>query len=301
MLVALLAGTALAAPVDRVPEDFPTIQQAIDQGSADTIRVGPGRWEGAVVSRPVHVVGEGAIIDEGVRVKGARAAFALPASGSGSTIQGMVIDCASPKLDLGVYSSAHKTGSVADHVVVTDNHFLSCVQAVTNAGSRQASCSADTVDGGAYWAIHDNVVDGLATRTDRGGAGGGVGILLYNTTGADVYANLFTGQVEDDARFATSGVALAGCVDCTVSGNQFEMKGGRYWYSAVSNAGASLDGAVASRNLLLVDNDAFDDSAPWLGVSFVSRGSVATELGDNLGVAYVDHERCGDGELLVAE
>ena len=68
-----------------------------------------------------------------------------------------------------------------------------------------------------------------------------------------------------------------------------------------STPGAKLGGAVASRNLLLTDNDAFDDSAPWLGVSFVSRGSVATELGENVGVAYVDHEVCGDGDLYTLE
>ncbi len=295
-MLTLLAAAALAGPVDRVPQDFPTLQDALDRGTADVIHLGPGTWAGARVDRPVHLVGEGAILTSGPKARGERAALILGPGASGSTLEGLVFDCESDTLDLGVWSSA-RTGDVAHEVEITRNSFLGCVQAVTNAGSRQRTCATADVDGGRFWSVHDNVFDGLATRTDRGGSGGGVAVLLYNTHGADVYDNVFTGAVEDDARFATSGVGLAGCVDCTVSGNTFQVTGGRYWYSAVTNAGAQLGGAVASRNLLLADDDAFDDSAPWLGVSFVSRGSVDTEVGENLGVAYVDHEVCGDGAL----
>ncbi|HHO50007.1 MAG TPA: hypothetical protein ENK18_03840 [Deltaproteobacteria bacterium] len=301
MFASLIPPLALAATVDRVPEDFPTIQRAIDQGDAPTIHVAAGAWAGAVLSRPVHLVADGAIIVEGVRLGPTRAGFVLPGRASGSTIEGFVFDCTSRRLDLGVYGSEARMHSVADRIEVVDNRFAGCVQAITNAGGPVEACRSEAVDGGSWWTIRNNTIDGLASRTDRGGAGGGVGVLLYNVLGADVFGNRFTGSVQDDARFATSGVALAGCIDCTVSDNQFEVSGGRFWYSAVSNAGALLDGAVASRNLLLSGNDAYGDSAPWLGVAFVSRGSSATALQDNLGVAYVDHERCGDGDLYTIE
>lgn len=301
MLALLLITPGLADTVDRVPQDFPTIQRAIDHGTAPTIRVSAGTWAGATLTRPVHLVSDGAVIEAGVRQGPTRAGFVLPGAASGSTIEGFVFDCTSRRLDLGVYGSMARSSSVADRIEVVDNRFAGCVQAVTNAGSPVASCRSEEVDGGAWWTIRNNTIDGLASRTDRGGPGGGVGVLLYNVVGADVFGNRFTGSVQDDARFATSGVALAGCIDCMVADNRFAVDGGRFWYSAVSNAGARLSGAVASRNLLVSGNDAHGDSTPWLGVAFVSRGSDATSLEDNVGVAYVDHETCGDGELYTIE
>ncbi len=52
------------APVIRVPEDFPTIQLAVNAANVgDTIRVGAGRWCGALISTPkLNLVGKGATI-----------------------------------------------------------------------------------------------------------------------------------------------------------------------------------------------------------------------------------------------
>ena len=47
----------------RVPQDFPTIQLAINNANpGDTIRVGPGRWCGARITKTLNLVGEGATI-----------------------------------------------------------------------------------------------------------------------------------------------------------------------------------------------------------------------------------------------
>ncbi len=298
MLSALVA-TALATPVDRVPEDFATIQQAVDEGSAPMISVGPGTWQGATVTRPVRVFGSGAVIVEGVRSAGERVAFALPRQATDSTIEGFVIDCASSgKLDLGVLGSARRLDGVADHVTVRDNTFLGCVQGVTNAGPAEGTCES-SVAGGAYWVVEGNQFHGIATRSDRGVSGGGVGVLIYNAEGADVRGNSFDGTVDDRRDFATSGISLAGCIDCSVSDNNFAMNGAEHWFTAVHNGGAQIGGAVASRNLQLVDNDAGRHPYPWLDVAYASRASVATELVANSGVAYVDHELCGDGDLRI--
>ncbi|MBX2803290.1 MAG: hypothetical protein KTR31_36760 [Myxococcales bacterium] len=302
MITSLLITAALASDTDRVPQDFATIQQAVDEGTAPVIEVSAGRYAGAQLTRPVHVVGHDAVIARGVRVGGrVRAGLTVAAAASGSVIEGFVFDCTSSKLDLGVYGSDQRLGSSADRIEVVDNRFAGCAQAVTNAGSAVRDCHSERVTGGEYWTIRNNTIDGLATRLDRGGNGGGIGILVYNATGADVFGNRFTGPVVDTPQFRTSGVALAGCIDCTVSDNAFDVKSGRYWYASVTNAGAQLPGAAASRNLLLAGNDASADSAPWLGVAFVSRGSSATELDGNVGVAYVDHEVCGDGDLYYEE
>jgi nitrous oxidase accessory protein NosD len=187
---------------------------------------------------------------------------------------------------------------VASQLAVRDNAFLGCAQGVTNAGPAAVSCT-DEPTGGAYWVVEGNTFHGLDTHSDRGTEGGGVGVLLYNARGADVHGNTFSGSVADRSDFATAGISLAGCVDCTVSDNRFTVEGGAHFYTAVSNAGARVPGAVASRNLLLVDNDAGGETHPWLDVAYRSRASVSTLLDHNTGVAYVDHEICGDGELYV--
>lgn len=52
-----------ASATVRVPEDFPTIQLAVNSANpGDTVRVGAGRWCGALVSKPLSIVGESATI-----------------------------------------------------------------------------------------------------------------------------------------------------------------------------------------------------------------------------------------------
>ncbi|MCB9688787.1 MAG: hypothetical protein H6738_23740 [Alphaproteobacteria bacterium] len=290
----------MLAAVDRVPQDFPTLQDAVDQGHAPTIVLGPGHWAGAVLTRPVALIGEGAVIDVGVPVPGgATAALVLPAEATGSSIEGLSVDCRGEALDLGVYASAARLGSAADDVTVAHDLFRGCVQAVTNVGSARSSCDATDVDGGAWWTVHDNVVDGIVGRFDQGARGGGVGFFVFNATGAHLYANTFLGEASAPAPNAASGIALAGCQDCAVENNRFLVRSARW--AAITNAGASLPGAVATRRLLLADNDAGGDSAPWLGVSFVSLDSVATDLAGNVGTTWIDHAACGDGELDAVE
>ncbi|MCA9493276.1 MAG: hypothetical protein KC621_25265 [Myxococcales bacterium] len=288
------------AAVDRVPQDFPTLQDAVDQGHAPTIVLGPGHWAGAVLTRPVALIGEDAVIDVGVAVPGgARAALVLPGEATGSSVRGLTMDCRGDALDLGVYASAARLGSAADDVTIAHDLFQGCAQAVTNAGSAQASCDETDVDGGAWWTVHDNVVSGIAGRFDAGFEGGGVGVFVFNATGAHVYANTFLGRASAPAPNAASGIALAGCQDCAVESNRFLVRSARW--AAITNAGATLPGAVATRNLRLADNDAGGDSAPWLGVSFVSLDSVGTDAIGNVGTTWIDHATCGDGELDAVE
>src|SRR5881394_278915 len=55
-LLAVASPAAAAPKVDRVPEDYATIQQALDQGSARVISVAAGAYAGAFVSRAVAIV-----------------------------------------------------------------------------------------------------------------------------------------------------------------------------------------------------------------------------------------------------
>lgn len=300
MMFTLLTTLALSADIDRVPEDFPSIQAAVDQGTAPTIEVGPGSWDGAVVTRSVAILGRpGAVIDKGVKIRvGARAAFGVTGAADRAEISGFEIDCRSNKLDLGVYGSVDRLDGAADAVAVTRNTFRECVQGVTNAGSPVATCE-QPVNGGKYWVVQGNTFDGFASTTDQGGSGGGIGVMLFNVTGADVLDNRFTGAVEDRANFSTAGISLAGCIDCTVAANSFAVKGGDKTWTAVANLGYSQKGGGPTTGLILTDNDASADSAPLLGVNFRSFDSSDVDHRDNRGTTFVDHAICGDGKIEV--
>lgn len=292
------SGPAWATSAERVtvPGDFATLQEAIDRSAAEVIEVGPGRFQGAIVDRPVRIVGRGAAIVGGPVVRGLSVGFHLRGGASGVVIEGFDFACgASDSLDGGVYASARHAGA-PDGVTVRHNTFSSCVQGVTNAGRPVEDCARGRLDGGRGWAVHDNTFDGFRTVTDRGGQGGGIGVLLFNVEGADVVGNVFTGRVHDRAAFATSGVSLGGCVGCVVADNEFSVEGGRHHWSAIANLGAAGAGAAASELVLVAGNDASWDSAPR-GVNFWSFDSVAVEFDGNVGAAWVDHAFCGDGEL----
>jgi len=298
-LFLLSSSTALAADVDRVPEDFATIAEAVERGAAPIIEVGPGTWTGAAITRPVALVGNDSVIASGPDIRRITAGFTLPAAASGTTISGFAFDCRGDGLDLGVYGSAKRLKGVADRVTVSDNTFHSCVQGVTNAGRpTRKECDDSAVDGGSYWTVNGNIFDGFATQNSNGATGGGSGVVVYNATFADIFGNAFVGRVEDATTFSTSGINVAGCIDCTIADNSFEVGGGRYHWAAVSNFGALAHGAVASRGLLLVDNDATADSTP-AGVNFRSYDSFDTGWDGNHGFGWVDHSMCGDATIDV--
>lgn len=297
----VVGGVAFAQSVDRVPGDFATIQEAVTFGSAPVISVARGDWQGATVTRRVAILGErGANIVGGPKVGNTQVGFALPKAGSNSEITGFSFRCDGPSLDMGVYASARRLGSVADAVTIDRNAFVGCVQGVTNAGNAVRGCTTTTVDGGAYWVVSDNRFTGFATRTDRGQAGGGIGVVLFNVEGADVFGNTFKGDVADRADFTTSGISLGGCQDCTIASNTFAVTGGRHFWAAVSNLGYYQRGAAPSRGVILADNDARLDSAPT-EVNYRSYDSFRTELTRNSGVTLIDHTVCGDRALDLIE
>lgn len=297
-LLALFAAPCALA-IDRVPQDFATIQDAIDRGTSGEIVVGPGSWAGAVVRRKVSLRGLGARIETGPSARGIRAGFVLGGPASGSSVTGFTFDCQTGAVDLAVLGSARRTGAVADSVRIAENTFLGCVQGVTNAGPPTSGCtSMEPVRGGAYWTVADNHFLGFGTQTSSGATGGGLGVVVYNAVGAEILDNVFEGSIDDRPRIATAGVALAGCQACTVAFNDFRVTGSRYWWSPLLNKGAAQDGAAPSRDLLIVGNDALDSDVLVHVLSFASDRVV---LEDNAASAWVDHTACGDGELYLSE
>ena len=297
-----VATPAFAGDVDHVPSEFQTIQDAVDYGTAPVIQVAAGAHRGAMLTRTVTISGDpGAVIDRGLRARGARLGIGLTSDASGSEITGLTFDCTSRKLELGVFGSTKTLHSAADSVAISQNSFIGCMQGVTNAGNPTESCSPDQVDGGAYWVIEDNRFTGFQTANANGGNGGGIGVVLFNAQMADVVNNEFDGRVNDTGAFATAGVSIAGCKDCTIAANTFAVEGGTHYWSAIANNGYYQAGAAGSSGLVIADNDASQDSAPMARLNFRSFDSVNTEFNDNVGMALVDHEICGDGELALIQ
>lgn len=284
------------AGVDRVPQDFPTIQAAVDRGTAPTILVAPGTYAGAVIDRPVSLQGKGAVITSGVRQRGASIAFPMDAGASGSEIVGFTVDCTSRKLDMGVYASVQHIGSAPDNVNIEGNHFQGCVQSVTNTGSRAYECESGRVDGGRNWTVQGNHFDSFTTYTDSGLFVGGIGVYLFNVSTNDVYDNRFSGTVEDTPKFTTGGVVLAGCKDCVVAENDFAVDGTKYHWASVANLGFYQDGAAPSERVSILANDASRDTTAT-GVNFRSIDSFEVEVDENSGDVLVDHTWCGDGKV----
>ncbi|UCG58695.1 MAG: hypothetical protein JSU70_04110 [Phycisphaerales bacterium] len=173
--IVLLAGAVTNGAVWNVPEDFTTIQEAIDSATVldgDRIMVGPGNHAGAVVTKAVEIKGDtGASINTGPLLTTYKPCgtitldtgffFTGAGAGSGATISHLSFD----NVAFPVFSRG------ADDVTVSQCKMANPIQGVTNWG-------------GSRWKISHNLIIDL-----RSANGGGIGIIV---------AERFGGVVEDN-------------------------------------------------------------------------------------------------------
>lgn len=197
VVVALLMGgltSAIAEPrVIEVPEDYPTIQDAVDFAApGDKIIVGPGEYSGATVNKPVEIKGEdGAVIVDGPpydldpTIK--TGFFLEPGISSGVTISEFTFF-----VDLPVF------GRSVDDVTVKHN--------VMNAPLQGVTCVR-----GSRWVIKHNDINGL-----RDLPLGGIGIWIVSTDIPSLPANdnlvafnKITGDFPDPSGFIRAGIGLS--------------------------------------------------------------------------------------------
>lgn len=178
----------------QIPDDFATIQEAIDSDDVqdgDTIMVAPGNHFGAYVTKSVEIKGEdGAVINDGpLHPAGLTMGFRLLAGSGGATINhlGFTVDL------------AIMNGDGVDCVTVQNCTFTNTIQAVSNWS-------------GSEWQISHNVITNLRTRN-----GGGIGILVADRFGGIVKSNVISHNKisgtlhvweNDGGGYAGSGIVL---------------------------------------------------------------------------------------------
>ena len=174
LLASLLASAQFAsARTYRVPRDFTTIQEAIDDPlvrDGDTIKVGPGNYAGALVTKAVRIRGtHNTVIDSGPLPWSSRPFMAgfffndpNTGAGSGAEISHLRFEY----VEFPVFSRG------ADHVTVSHCSMENPIQGISNwHGSR--------------WIITHNRITDLSAIS-----GGGIGILIGARFGGYVNFNL---------------------------------------------------------------------------------------------------------------
>jgi hypothetical protein len=217
VVVIAILGLSLNAQAKnlRVPDDYATIQEAVDAaGDGDVIKVDAGQFAGAIINKPVTIKGSGndTIIDPGVAYHPVavwyKTAFRLDAGADGTEISHMMIPNKLSDLYLfGVFSRYVDDVSI-HHLTIT-----STIQGITNWN-------------GSGWTIMHNKLFGVS---DYGG--GGIGILIgtndpdtpangslvsHNKVEGIVDANLYSGP----GVLLTSGHGTANIYGGDVTGNK---------------------------------------------------------------------------------
>jgi hypothetical protein len=259
---------SFAQAIHRVPQDFPSIQLAVNNANpGDTIRVGPGRWCGARITKTLNLVGDGATImgcppgspgPVGIVVR--RGLF-INAVASGSSIRGFIFDgkgfsdTNSEPLGLGIQSQFG-----TNNVVVDSNKFLG------GGGGIQGAF-------GSGWLVTHNVFDGFTILSN---GFGGFGILSedFQTgpfTGNTYIHNEITAVVppgsfssfsfinEVDVPFG--GIVVAGHNGTIISNNKIAITANANGDAGVGilATDATVDGqSSTSSNLVITNNDGRD-------------------------------------------
>lgn len=255
---------SFAQATHRVPEDFPTIQLAVNNANGgDTIRVGPGRWCGARITKTLNLVGEGAtIMGCPAGIPGpvgnlARRGFFVNTVASGTSVRSFIFDGTS-------FSDTNRNplalGIDADfgtsNVVVDSNRFLG------GSGGIQAF--------GNGWLVTHNVFDGFTILSN---GAGGFAILsedfqtgpftgnayIYNVITAAVPPGSFSfASFTNEVDVPFVGIAIAGHDGTIIANNKIAITS-----NASGDAGVGIiatdatpDGlSSTSSNLVITNND----------------------------------------------
>jgi hypothetical protein len=289
---------SFAQATHRVPQDFPTIQTAVNNSNAgDTIRVGPGRWCGARITKTLNLVAEGATIMgcppgiPGPVGNAVRRGFVINAVASGTTIRSFIFDGKG-------YSDTNQEPLALGIVAGTSNLVVDSNRFLGGAGGIVAS--------GNGWLVTHNVFDGFTILSN---GFGGFGILSEDFqagrfTGNAYMYNQFTTTVppgsfsfvsftnEADVPFA--GIAIAGHDGTIITNNKIAITA-----NAGGDAGVGIiatdftpDGPSSTTiNLVITNNDGRGSQYGLIITKDQSAGTgnaVGATLRGNFGVNLIN-------------
>ena len=219
-----------------VPDDYPTIQEAIDAASnGDKIIVGPGEWFGAVVDKAVEIRGAGGavIVDGPELASNVKRGFMV-------TTDGVTISYFTFSEDVYLPVYTYNEDKVND-VTVEHNVMINPVQGITNWG-------------GSRWVIRYNVITGLWGVEGGGGIGIVVGGAVYDPADPArdnlVAFNKITGEFTGEHLYPYAGICLftkRGEItgnkvvhnDVLITGDYTYARGMAFWYSGPTPPGIS--------------------------------------------------------------
>ena len=147
------SATAQAGNVLEVPKDYATIQAAVDAADpGDKIRVGPGDYAGATITKRVELKGsgKGTRIVSGVWFQGGApldTSFFIEPEAEGTIISNFVLVNGDFPHVFGVFARA------TDHITLSHLTILTPWQGITN-------------NGGKYWTIIHNKIEGFPPDSD---------------------------------------------------------------------------------------------------------------------------------------
>ena len=259
-----VAPVSFAQGTHRVPQDFPTIQSAVNNSNAgDTIRVGPGRWCGATITKTLNLVGEGATIMgcppgiPGPFGDPNRRGFLINAAASGTSIRSFIFDGTgfsdTNRIPLAIGIQAR---FFANNVTVDSNTFLGGAGGIATSGNG--------------WLVTHNVFNGFTILSN---GAGGFAILsedfqtgrftgnayLYNQFTATVPPGSFSfASFTNEADVPFAGIAVAGHDGTIISNNKIAITA-----NASGDAGVGIlatdatpDGiSDTTINLVITNND----------------------------------------------
>jgi hypothetical protein len=296
--LALFAANAAAATVLHVPQDYPTIQSAIDAAATgDTVLVSAGTYNETIDfrSKAITVESESGAASTIINGDGVGVVVTMSANaGETPVLRGFTVRNGGP---YGATDGAIDTGggpALIENNMITANHFCSD-------GAVTASFSAAT--------IRNNVISGNSQVLCSGGVGG-AGVSIQGNGTVQLLNNVITGNTHDSG---AGGVALFAAGTPTISGNVIKDNVG--WIGGGMSLENVSDATIT--NNIIVGNQGAQGGGIYLSVPYGARGPLVvnnTVAADraNTGLAlyavgfdaqsrFVNNILVGDGTASIVE
>ena len=210
----------------RVPDDYPTIQVAVNNARAgDTIRVGAGRWCGARIAKPLNLIGDGATIigcppgSPGPVGNAFKTGFRVDRGGSGTTIERFDFDGQGfSDTNRAPLARGIVTSQLTNDVTIDANRFLGGIFGVIVNNGKNVKVTHNVFVG--FTILNDGT--GGAAIFDQGAAPTG-NVIAYNEISTTVRPGSFPSWV-NEADVPYAGIVVSGQNGTAIANNRIAIK-----------------------------------------------------------------------------